>query len=462
MLRYSSLLLLLFCCTSFYSQDSTFTFKGKVVDLSNKNPLPYVSISINGTLRGTETDSSGRFSFLITGEHKLLKFSLLGYETVYVNPYSQPGKEQLVPMKQKAKLIGEVVVSANPIQAMVKSKRSYVLDYDFYDDHILLISYGLGKSSYKLVLIDETGDTLSIIKAPETPQRLFKDCLGNHYVVCEENIYQVYYNNTSLQFLPPKSIKDLEGILMPCIAQDSSNLYLVAKHGSYLVTNTIFHDFYSNHTSLSYYYVNKALKQKKLLLDVVDEATLRMKADERRLLNAKQQGRSGDEMGRVVQTNSKTPPQASMPSMSSNHREKSVLQSFDVIFSETIVFKEIVAPLYVIKNQLYVFDFVNSKLQSFSSSGSLLKEVPMTLHRDMKWKRSMCIDEKLNKAYTLFEKNGISELKEIDLRTGKECHSEKIPLVFVENIKVNNGYIYFLHKGEEADDTRYLSKFKIH
>lgn len=462
MLRYSSLLLLLFCCTSFYSQDSTFTFKGKVVDFSDKKPLPYVSISVNGTLRGTETDSSGRFSFLITGEHKLLKFSLLGYETVYVNPYSQPGKEQLIPMKQKAKLMGEVVVSANAIQPIIKSKRSYVLDYDFYQDDILLISYGLNKSSYKVVLINNMGDTLSIIKSPEMPVRLFKDCLGNHYVVCEKNIYQVYYDDASLHFLPPQSIKDLEQVLMPCIAQDSSNLYLVDKQGSYLVTNTIFHDFYSNHTSLSYYYINKELKKKKLLLDVVDEATLRMKADERRLLSAKEQGRSGDEMGRVVHSNSKTPPQASMPAMTHDHRKKSVLHSFDVIFSETIVFKEIVAPLYVIKNQLYVFDFVNSTLQSFSQSGSLLKEVPMTLHRDLKWKRSMYIDEKLNKAYTLFEKNGISELKEIDLRTGKECHSEKIPLVFVENIKVNNGYIYFLHKGEEVDDTRYLSKFKIH
>lgn len=447
--------------TRFYSQDSTFTIKGKIIDADSKTPLGHVSIQANGTLRGTETDSSGHFSLFVSGEHKLLKLSLLGYETVYLNPYAQPGKEQLVPMKQKAKLIGEVVVSANPVQPIVKSKRSYVLDYDFYDDHILLISYGLGKSSYKLALIDETGDTLSIIRAPETPQRLFKDCLGNHYVVCEENIYQVYYNTTSLQFLPPKSIKDLEGVLMPCIAQDSSNLYLVAKQGSYLVTNTIFHDFYSNHTSLSYYYVNKALKQKKLLLDVVDEATLRMKADERRLLSAKEQGRSGDEMGRVVHTNSKTPPQASMPATSNNHRNKSVLHSFDVIFSETIVFKEIFAPLYVIKNQLYVFDFVNSKLQSFSASGNLLKESDLALHKDIKWKRSMCIDEKLNKAYTLFERNGISELKEIDLKTGKECHSEKIPLVFAENIKVNNGYIYFLHAGDETDDTRYLSKFRI-
>lgn len=461
MYRYGALLFLLFCITQLYSQDSTFTIKGKVIDVDTKKSLGHVSIQVNGTLRGTETDSSGQFALLLSGERKLLKFSLLGYETVYLNPYAQPGKEELVPMKPKAKLINEVVVSANPLQPMVNSKRSYVLDYDFYGDHILLISYGLSKSSYKVVLIDEKGDTLSIIRAPETPQRLFKDCLGNHYVVCEETIYQVYYNNTSLQLLPPKSIKDLEGILMPCIAQDSSNLYLVAKHGSYLVTNTIFHDFYSNHTSLSYYYINKALKQKKLLLNVVDEASLRMKADERRLLSAKEQGRSGDEMGRVVHTNSKTPPQASMPAMSSNHRNKSVLHSFDVIFSETIVFKEIFAPLYVIKNQLYVFDFVNSKLKSFSASGNLLKESDLALHKDIKWKRSMCIDEAFNKAYTLFERNGITELKEIDLKTGKECHSEKVPVVFAENIKVNKGYIYFLHSGKEADDTRYLSKFKI-
>lgn len=458
MLRYSLLLCLFFCVTSSYSQDSTFTFKGKVIDSDNKTPLRHVSIQITGTLRGTETDSSGYFTLFITDERKLLKFSLLGYETVYVNPYSQPRKEYLVPMKQKAKLINEVSVTANAIQPMAKSKRSYVLDYDFYDDHILLISYGLNKSSYKLVLLNETGDTLNIVKTPEMPVKLFKDCLGNHYIVCEKNIHQVYYDNTLLHLLPPKSIEDLENILLPCIAQDSSNLYLIEKQGSYLVTNTIFHDFYSNHTSLTYYFINKERKQKKELLSVVDEATLRMKADERRLLDAKEQGRAGDAQGRIVNPKSKSDIRAK----SSNHRQKSILRSFDVIFSETIVFKEIFAPLYVIKNNLYVFDFVNSKLQSFSPSGDMLKESEMTLHCDIKWKRSMCIDEKLSKAYTLFEKNGISELKEIDVQTGKECHSKKIPLVFVENIKVHNGSIYFLHKGEDADDTRYLSKLKIH
>jgi len=458
MLKLSLSLMLLFFAIQIYSQDSSFTFRGKVIDFASKTPLAHVGIQINGTLRGTETDSSGHFTLFITGERKLLKFSLLGYETVYVNPYSQPGKEYLVPMKQKARLMSEVSVTANAIQPMAKSKRSYVLDYDFYNDDILLISYGITKSSYKLVLINEQADTLSIIKTPEMPVKLFKDCLGNHYIVCEENIYQVYYDNTSLRLLPPKSIKDLENVLLPCIAQDSSNLYLIAKEGSYLVTNTAFHDFYSNNTSLTYYFINKEQKLKKQLLTVVDEETLRMKADERRLLDAKEQGRAGDAQGRIMNPKSKSDTRAK----TSNHRNKSILKSFDIIFSETIVFKEIFAPLYVIKGKLYVFDFVNSKLQSFSPSGDLLKESGMTLHKDLKWKRYMCIDETLNKAYTLFEKNGISELKEIDLKTGKECHSEKIPLVFAENIKINNGSIYFLHKGQETDDTRYLSKLKIH
>ncbi len=443
MLRSSLWLLLFFCFTQSYSQDSTFTFQGKVIDFSNKIPLAHVSILINGTLRGTETDSIGHFSFSIAGERKLLKFSLLGYETVYVDPYLQPGKERLIGMKQKAKLMDEVLISGNAIQPIAKSKRSYVLDYDFYDDHILLISYGLSQSSYKLVLINETGDTLSIIKAPEMPVRLFKDCLGNHYVVCKKNIYQVYYDKASLRFLPPQSINDLNNILMPCIAQDSSNLYLIVKEGPGTVSINEFHDFDASHTGLTYYYVTKERKLKKPLLSIVDAESLGMRVDEKRLLDAKEEGRKS-------------------LSSSSKHREKPILKSFDALFGETTVYKEIYAPLYVIKNQLYVFNFINSKLQSFSPSGNLLKEVNMTVHRDLKWKRSMCIDEKLSKAYTLFEKKGISELKEIDVQTGKECHSEKIPRAFAENIKINNGYIYFLHKGDEFDDTRYLSKLKIH
>jgi hypothetical protein len=56
-------------------------FKGIVVDSATFAPLPYVSVQIKGTTRGTTTDAKGNFSLFGTLNDTLL-FSLIGYSRV--------------------------------------------------------------------------------------------------------------------------------------------------------------------------------------------------------------------------------------------------------------------------------------------------------------------------------------------------------------------------------------------
>lgn len=427
MFKHLLLVCVVLCFNLTYSQDSAFKYSGKVVDLNTKKPLPNVSVQIEGSLRGSSTDSSGKFEILVKGAGELLKFSLIGYEAVYLNPHKKNYRKNLIGLNPKAVEITEVVVKAKTIEIIAKSNRSYVLDYDFYSDNILMITYNNLKTGNKILLLNEKFDTLGIATIPEEPLKLFKDCLGNHHVVCEKTVYQVYYDGKTLRFLPPKSVNDFENILLPCIAMDSTNFYTVTKSGSYVVSG-VFHDFNSNHTGLAYSFINKQAKIKVKLIDIIDEEAIRMKADERSGLS---------------------------------HKTNFQKNYYDILFTETIVFKEIFAPLYIIKNKIYVFDFINSRLQNFTASGKIINEAKMTLHKNLEWKRQMYIDEKTDKAYTLFESKGISELKEINLVTGKENGSKKIPLVFVDNIKVRGNYIYFIHKETGFDDTNYLSRMKL-
>lgn len=55
---------------------------GYVRDAGNGTPLAYVSIGFSGHPAGTMTDSEGKFSLLIAGEHlnEALKFSVVGYQ----------------------------------------------------------------------------------------------------------------------------------------------------------------------------------------------------------------------------------------------------------------------------------------------------------------------------------------------------------------------------------------------
>jgi hypothetical protein len=56
---------------------------GLVVDSATFAPLPYVTIRVKGTFRGTSADIQGKFSLIATTTDTLV-FSLIGYESIEV------------------------------------------------------------------------------------------------------------------------------------------------------------------------------------------------------------------------------------------------------------------------------------------------------------------------------------------------------------------------------------------
>ena len=56
---------------------------GIVVDSATFAPLPYVTVQIKGTYRGTSTDVKGKFSVMATRQDTLI-VSFIGYETIEV------------------------------------------------------------------------------------------------------------------------------------------------------------------------------------------------------------------------------------------------------------------------------------------------------------------------------------------------------------------------------------------
>ena len=67
---------------------------GSVIDAKG-NPLPGVSITVKGSVIGTSTDSSGRFSIRVPGPQSILVFSLISYE----------GREEVAGKRQKMSVV---------------------------------------------------------------------------------------------------------------------------------------------------------------------------------------------------------------------------------------------------------------------------------------------------------------------------------------------------------------------
>lgn len=434
MIRSLLILFFTFCfLVPLSAQDNTFAISGQVTDSVTKLPLSNVNVQIIGTLRGTVTDSGGVFKLYSKEKEIILLFSLMGYERKYVKIKKEVNSQVEIYLQPKAETIKEVVISSSPTETILKSDRSHVIDYNFYGENILLITTGFNFSRPKLVLMNPSLDTLSIINIPEKPVRLFKDCMHNIHVVGEKKTYQVFYEASKLKLLAPFDLETFEAILFPCVAGDSLNLYFNEKYGSGNIKMERFNLKTNNH-ALRYYYINKSSREKQNLTTIVDQKTMELRAEEDKYLDDKE---------------------------AAGMYRKPILKEFDRIFAETILYKEVYAPLFKLNDTIYIFNYLESKIQCYSPSGKLTKELGITFHEEENWKREMCIDEKYFSAYAFFESNGITEVKEINLNNGSVKYSFKVPVPFIENIKVDKGFVYFLYQGKEYTDTRSLSRIKL-
>jgi Family of unknown function (DUF5686)/CarboxypepD_reg-like domain len=89
--------------------------RGVVTDASNKQAMPFVTVSFQGTTIGVPTDSYGRFKLVTTNtSYKSIKVSFVGYKDAIVAVV--PGKEQIVNIKlsPETKELTEVDVKAGP------------------------------------------------------------------------------------------------------------------------------------------------------------------------------------------------------------------------------------------------------------------------------------------------------------------------------------------------------------
>lgn len=108
--------ILLFCISAFSMQQliaqnnrSSVTpdlVEGRVID-SHRNPIVGATITVEGTSRGTTSDSEGRFAIKAT-DSDLLHISFVGYKSVALR--LAPGALHEILMEDETAAIDEVVV----------------------------------------------------------------------------------------------------------------------------------------------------------------------------------------------------------------------------------------------------------------------------------------------------------------------------------------------------------------
>lgn len=108
---YRKILLLCLCCLlGITVQAQRTVLSGTVTDSITGESLPYASLVWEGTATGVQTDLDGRFSFVSSGQNKVLEVTYVGYETKRVT--IRPGQTQKLDIRLRPSYIAlqEVVV----------------------------------------------------------------------------------------------------------------------------------------------------------------------------------------------------------------------------------------------------------------------------------------------------------------------------------------------------------------
>lgn len=97
------------------AKDSTYhTLTGSITDAADKSVLPGVTIRLDGTNIGTQTNAEGKFTLQVPASATRLVISFIGYssQSIPIDPKSDPN--MVVALKMSATMLGEVAIVRPP------------------------------------------------------------------------------------------------------------------------------------------------------------------------------------------------------------------------------------------------------------------------------------------------------------------------------------------------------------
>jgi hypothetical protein len=133
-------------------------------------------------------------------------------------------------------------------------------------------------------------------------------------------------------------------------------------------------------------------------------------------------------------------------------------------FTQSIYYKVPFAPLFKIRDSMYVLDFQSDLLSVYNEFGESERTIPLLFHyhKDRTgWKRIILKDQATQSLYAVFEKDGITYLGNIDLHTGVIRSKHRIYHKYVEKIRIHNGYAYYIYRPFESIQKRFLYKERL-
>ena len=134
------------------------------------------------------------------------------------------------------------------------------------------------------------------------------------------------------------------------------------------------------------------------------------------------------------------------------------------IFTQSIYYDPLYAPMYLKNDTIYVFDFYRDFMYKFVSDQGVLDSVGVYFHHQPKkrgWENHMTQDLINDEIYGVFNRFGFTYIKPINLNTGATDGVFKLYYRYVEKIIVSDNYVYYTYRPFESTQKKFIYREKI-
>lgn len=425
----------LLCCSLHLFSQKTVLY-GLIKDKESKSLVDNVNISCNSTLMRAGT--GGFYAMPVnSNEMAVLKFSRTGY-----NQYTKTITKDQLNGKDSLRLdifLIPAVIELSPVEisavenpdTVIGNNSFFVQDFEFAGTDLLLLTTDRSTDAWSVQLASEEQKILSRFPIPVNDViRLYRDFLGYINVICKEEVYRVKIKNKKiiLQQLPKK---DFDWMIKPCVDTINAAIY--------------FSNYRDDYPRFSYFAYNKNDSTKVFVRSVVDKDLELEYAFEYEFLkpHEKLYARKIEQQTGI---------------------DKHDVAAYMTDFAHSRWFTPLYAPMFIIRDTVLIFDHYTDKIYKYDSHNKSVDSIPISYHHPKKWRewrRQLLKDDSTSSIYGIFLKDGYTYLKEIDTHTGEIASVSRLSFQFVSNVKVKNGYGYYIYRPFGSLQTKFLYREKL-
>jgi hypothetical protein len=437
------LVLFLTSISSFYSQQIVeFTF----IDKKTGESVPNVKATIQQISSSlTSSDTTGIFYsnkkgtistvasvnsiIVLYAQHAIYEDFRQGFKVK--SEGEDTLKFEILLKSASLQIIKEVVIRAPGIpDTIYGSDRLSVADFELQKNgKLVLLTYPKQlKKGGEIVLFDGK-EVLSTIPLTDIPEKLIRDFRGNTHVICQNEIFTLVLSKNEVQIATIEKDYFLQYIA-PIVDTNRTKMYL--------------NNFNPVYPAFDYFTFDRIDSSYKKILHIEDDLMMELYKSEYKWVDVRTK-------------------------LWAKNKEVESGISAEVwvganYFTQSLYYEEAYAPLFHRNDSIFIFDYSKDRMLIFNVFGDVIDTVSIYHHynpRKTGWKKNVIQDKVTGAIYAVFELNGFSYLGLIDGKTGKIDKKVKLAFKYVDKIRVNNNFVYYIYRPFESLQRKYLYREQL-